>query len=145
MWIVALALRRPYTFVVMALLISVLQRRRELGLLRAVGATQPQILKTVLAEATLMGILGTILGLLRDFDLQTRLFRYPLSYMIYDAAFDALPDLAKERIYQRLLEILTGKDQSEAYARLSAADRRAILEIVRETKRGLPADWSEAM
>jgi putative ABC transport system permease protein len=50
--------------VVMALLISVLQRRRELGLLRAVGATQPQILKTVLAEATLMGILGTILGLL---------------------------------------------------------------------------------
>lgn len=50
--------------VVMALLISVLQRRRELGLLRAVGATQPQVLRTVLAEATLMGILGTILGLL---------------------------------------------------------------------------------
>ena len=44
--------------VVMALLISVLQRRRELGLLRAVGATQPQVLKTVLAEATLMGMLG---------------------------------------------------------------------------------------
>jgi putative ABC transport system permease protein len=50
--------------VVMALLISVLQRRRELGLLRAVGATQPQVLQTVLAEATLMGILGTILGVL---------------------------------------------------------------------------------
>jgi putative ABC transport system permease protein len=50
--------------VVMALLISVLQRRRELGLLRAVGATQPQVLKTVLAEAMLMGALGTILGLL---------------------------------------------------------------------------------
>ncbi|WP_410971690.1 FtsX-like permease family protein, partial [Salmonella sp. SAL4437] len=50
--------------VVMALLISVLQRRRELGLLRAVGATQPQILKTVLAEAALMGLLGTVLGLL---------------------------------------------------------------------------------
>src|SRR5262249_50880040 len=40
--------------VVMALLISVLQRRRELGLLRAVGATQGQVLYTVLAEATLM-------------------------------------------------------------------------------------------
>jgi putative ABC transport system permease protein len=50
--------------VVMALMISVLQRRRELGLLRAVGASQPQVLKSVLAEATLMGILGTILGLL---------------------------------------------------------------------------------
>jgi len=48
--------------VVMALLISVLQRRRELGLLRAVGATQPQVLKSVLAEAMLMGALGTLLG-----------------------------------------------------------------------------------
>jgi putative ABC transport system permease protein len=50
--------------VVMALLISVLQRRRELGLLRAVGATRAQILRSVLAEATLMGFLGTIIGLL---------------------------------------------------------------------------------
>ena len=50
--------------VVMALLISVLQRRRELGLLRAVGATQPQVLKSVLAEAMLMGLLGTVLGFL---------------------------------------------------------------------------------
>jgi hypothetical protein len=80
---------------------------------------------------------------LRDFDLRTRLFRYPLSYMIYDAAFDALPGMAKERAYQRLLEILTGKEQGDPYARLSAADRRAILEILRETKRGLPADWTE--
>src|SRR4029079_9905514 len=28
---------------------------------------------------------------LRDFDLKTRLFRYPLSYMIYSAAFDSMP------------------------------------------------------
>lgn len=49
--------------VVTALLISVLQRRRELGLLRAVGATQGQVLKSVLAEAMLMGIIGTILGI----------------------------------------------------------------------------------
>jgi putative ABC transport system permease protein len=49
--------------VVMALLISVLQRRRELGLLRAVGATRAQILRTVLAEATLMGFIGILIGL----------------------------------------------------------------------------------
>jgi putative ABC transport system permease protein len=49
--------------VVMALLISVIQRRRELGLLRALGATRGQILGTVLAEATLMGIIGTLIGL----------------------------------------------------------------------------------
>lgn len=50
--------------VVTALLISVLQRRRELGLLRAVGATQPQVLKSVLAEAFLMGVIGVFLGIL---------------------------------------------------------------------------------
>ena len=48
--------------VVMALLISVLQRRRELGLLRAVGATRGQVLRSVLAEAALMGLFGTIIG-----------------------------------------------------------------------------------
>jgi putative ABC transport system permease protein len=50
--------------VVAALLISVLQRRRELGLLRAVGATQDQVLRSVLAEAVLMGMIGTLVGLL---------------------------------------------------------------------------------
>jgi putative ABC transport system permease protein len=49
--------------VVMALLISVLQRRRELGLLRAVGATRAQILRTVLAEAIFMGVIGILIGL----------------------------------------------------------------------------------
>jgi hypothetical protein len=64
--------------------------------------------------------------------------------MIYDAAFDALPKMAKDRVYERLLEILTGKDRREAFARLSSADQRAIFEILRDTKRGLPASWKEA-
>ncbi|MBY0524918.1 MAG: FtsX-like permease family protein [Gemmataceae bacterium] len=50
--------------VVMALLISVLQRRRELGLLRAIGASRRQVLLTVLAEAILMGGIGAGIGLL---------------------------------------------------------------------------------
>jgi len=49
--------------VVTALLISVLQRRREFGLLRAIGATPGQVVRTVLAESLLMGGLGTALGL----------------------------------------------------------------------------------
>jgi putative ABC transport system permease protein len=48
--------------VVAALMISVLQRRRELGLLRAVGSTQGQVLRTVLFEALLMGLIGGVLG-----------------------------------------------------------------------------------
>lgn len=78
---------------------------------------------------------------LRDFDLQTRLFRYPLSYMIYSAAFDTLPDRVKDRVYLRLAEILSGKDRSETYARLSEGERRDILAILRETKKGLPASF----
>jgi putative ABC transport system permease protein len=50
--------------VLFALLISVIQRRRELGVLRAVGATQAQVLRSVLAEAVLMGLIGTAIGLL---------------------------------------------------------------------------------
>jgi len=78
---------------------------------------------------------------LRDFDLKTRMFKYPLSYMIYSAAFDGMPDMVRDRVYQRLYEILSGKDQSERYAKLAPDDRKNILEIVRETKPNLPAYW----
>ena len=36
---------------------------------------------------------------LRDFDLKTRMFRYPLSYMIYSEAFDGMPDWTRDRVY----------------------------------------------
>ena len=71
---------------------------------------------------------------LRDFDLKTRLFRYPLSYVIYSAAFDALPADAKKMFYGRLNDVLSGADKSAAFAALTAADRAAILEILRATK-----------
>ncbi len=78
---------------------------------------------------------------LREFDVRTRLFRYPLSYLIYTRAFDGLPDEARDRVYLRLWEVLTGKDTSKPFAHLSPQDRRAVLEIVRETKTGLPGYW----
>ncbi len=53
---------------------------------------------------------------LRDFDLRTRIFRYPCSYLIYSAAFDALPEPAKAYVYHRLLQILSGQDQSADFA-----------------------------
>jgi hypothetical protein len=71
---------------------------------------------------------------LRDFDLNTRIFRYPCSYLIYSEAFDALPSVAKEYICRRLLDVLTGREQGPEYARLSTEDRRAVLEILLATK-----------
>jgi hypothetical protein len=76
---------------------------------------------------------------LRDFDLKARMFRYPLSYFIYSEAFDNLPSVARDAVYQRLYDVLSGKETGSRYARLSAADRRTILEILRETKPKLPA------
>ena len=41
-------------------------------------------------------------------------------------------------MYQRMWEILSGKDKGHAYSRLSLADRQAIVEILRATKKDLP-------
>ena len=78
---------------------------------------------------------------LRDFALERRLCKYPLSYMVYSEAFDAIPTPIRTRIYRRLYDVLIGKDTAPRFGRLTAADRRAILEIVRDTKRSLPAFW----
>jgi hypothetical protein len=72
---------------------------------------------------------------LRDFDLKRRLFTNPCSYMIYSEAFEQLPPAAKSAIYQRLWDVLSGRVRAPKYARLSAADRDRIIEILRETKR----------
>ena len=46
------------------LAISVIERTREIGMLRAVGATRQQVSRMVLAEALLMAAFGTTFGLL---------------------------------------------------------------------------------
>ena len=71
---------------------------------------------------------------LRDFDLETRLFRYPLSYTIYSDEFAALPDVVKAAVYRRLDAVLVGNDHDAKFGALTAADREAILEILRATK-----------
>jgi len=73
--------------VLMALMISVIQRRRELGLLRAVGASQWQVLRTVLSEAVLMGVIGTLIGVLMGIPLQW----YVVQVILFDEAGFAFP------------------------------------------------------
>jgi putative ABC transport system permease protein len=70
-----------------ALFISVLQRRRELGLLRAVGASRWQVLRSVLAEAVLMGIIGAVVG----FGIGVVLEWYVLDVMVLDEAGFVFP------------------------------------------------------
>ena len=75
---------------------------------------------------------------LRQFDLQRGSSSIPCSYLIYSRAFAELPGEVKEYVFRRLNEVLTGKDTSEAFAHLSAEDRNAVLEILRETVPGFP-------
>jgi hypothetical protein len=76
---------------------------------------------------------------LRDLDLETRLLKYPCSYLIYSPSFDGLPPEAKAAVYTRLWEVLSGEERAARYARLTAEDRQAIIEILRDTKKDLPA------
>jgi hypothetical protein len=81
---------------------------------------------------------------LRQLDLDQRLLRYPCSYMIYSDAFEALPDGAKALVYRRLWQVLSGQEKDSKYARLPAADRQAVIEILRDTKKDLPAYFRQS-
>ena len=62
--------------------------------------------------------------------------KYPMSYLIYSKSFDAMPSPLKDYVNRRFREVLTGEDKSPDFAHLSAEDRKAILEILHETKPG---------
>jgi hypothetical protein len=86
------------------------------------------------AEFTARGPADSAGRSLRDLDLKSRLLAHPCSYLIYTASFDSLPDELRERFWQRMDDVLSGRDDSRTYAHLSAADRRAIREILVDTK-----------
>jgi hypothetical protein len=68
---------------------------------------------------------------LRAFDLKTRLFRYPLSYMVYSTAFEALAPDIRDKLYRHLYDALKAKGPA-------GADAIAILGA---TKHSLPDYW----
>ncbi len=81
---------------------------------------------------------------LRDFHLERRLFKHRCSFMIYSRAFAALPPVMKDLVYRRLWNVLTANELPEKFAHLGTKERTQIVEILRETKDGLPDYWYEA-
>jgi hypothetical protein len=69
------------------------------------------------------------------------MFRYPLSYLIYSEAFGGLPAPAKDYVYRRLWQVLSGEDTSQKFKHLTEPVRQAIVEILRETVADLPDCW----
>jgi hypothetical protein len=71
---------------------------------------------------------------LRDLDLNTRVFRYPLSFLIYSEGFDGLPRFVREHLYEGLARTLQARDPGAPYSRRSAVERRCAYEILLATK-----------
>ena len=78
---------------------------------------------------------------LYQFDLTTRLFKYPLSYMIYTESFRKLPSRVMAHIRRELRQVLTASSTDDDYAHLRLEDRRAILEILQDTCPELADGW----
>ncbi|MDP7277289.1 MAG: hypothetical protein QF363_17550 [Planctomycetaceae bacterium] len=76
---------------------------------------------------------------LRQLDLKRRLFRFPCSFLVESTTFAQLPDAVREQVVRRLKTILKDKTPDDDFARLSAEDRTAILEILEATR---PPWWS---
>lgn len=81
---------------------------------------------------------------LRDLALTSRLFKYPCSYLVYSKSFTELPPAMKDYVWQRLWQVLTNDNESEKFAHLSAEDRKAIIDILRETVLDLPDSWKDS-
>ncbi|MFN8053473.1 MAG: FtsX-like permease family protein [Acidimicrobiales bacterium] len=62
-WMLAFSIILALIGVANTLQLGVNERRRELGLIRAVGATRAQVLRLVMAEATALSLVGTLFGL----------------------------------------------------------------------------------
>ncbi|MFN5799010.1 MAG: hypothetical protein ACK5AN_15925 [Planctomyces sp.] len=69
---------------------------------------------------------------LRDLDMQTRMFRYPCSYLILSPAFQALHPEMKSAVLTRLQNVLTEPTPAPRYSHLSVTDRQNIREILSE-------------
>jgi hypothetical protein len=74
-----------------------------------------------------------------DLDLVDRLLRYPCSYMVYSAAFDGLAPDVRQAVYRRMIDTLSRSDAPGMRSRESAGNRRAVLEILRDTRPDFPA------
>ena len=72
-------------------------------------------------------------GKLYELDLKTRLQKYPLSYMIYSPAFQAMPDAPKNLVMGKIERVLSGEIKDPKYAHLTPALRAAIRDILKST------------
>jgi hypothetical protein len=76
---------------------------------------------------------------LAEYDLERRLLKYGCSYLIYHPGFTGLPAEVKTAVYRRIFDVAQGRLTGPRYQHLSAADRLAIAQILRDTVADLPS------
>ncbi len=75
---------------------------------------------------------------LADFQLNTRLFKYPCSYMVYSEAFTHMPKPLRETVMRQMKDVLTSEPAADNQPQLSNSSRKRILAILEETLEGWP-------
>jgi hypothetical protein len=75
---------------------------------------------------------------LADFNLYDRLFKYHVSYMIYSAAFRAMPERIRGAVIKRLHEVVTSQPSPDNHPELKIGTRRKLASILGETLPGWP-------
>jgi len=75
------------------MVMTIIERTREIGVMKAIGARRIQIIKIFLAEAALIGLAGGALGVLAGYAL-SKIIGGAASYMGYEVATRVTPQLA---------------------------------------------------
>jgi hypothetical protein len=81
---------------------------------------------------------------LRKLELAGRLFKLPMSYLVYSESFDALPKIVMGQVYRKLHEVLTSPKIAGDFWHVDMRERIEILRILRQTKKGLPDYYRSA-
>jgi len=75
---------------------------------------------------------------LADFQLYSRLFKYPCSYMVYSDAFTHLPKPLRAEVIRQMHEVLTSEPSEQNHPQIPTSSRKKIQRILEDTLDGWP-------
>ena len=127
-----IAARKPTQYTTVLKMLQIMTAK---GLVVRDEANRAHVYRAAMSQDTMQSTM------LRD--LSVRLFKYPCSYLIYSKAFAESPSELRDYVWQRLWSVLTDESGRDKFGHLSSNDRRAIIEIVRDTVPNLPEYWKE--
>jgi putative ABC transport system permease protein len=103
------------------LAMSVLERTREIGVLRALGGTRPQVRRTIRRESVLVTLVGVILGLVVGL---------AMAYAFVRSAASSFPGLEFVMPWQTIVIVIVGALVVAVLAAALPARRAARLNVI---------------